>query len=107
MITLGKEKEFKGQASAEQIEAWKKQNREIFELRIEKSVCYLKKPDRQTLKAMAAVAAGDPIKSSEIMLENCWIAGDNSIKTDDVKFLAAVAKLSELIEVKQAELKKL
>jgi hypothetical protein len=101
------EKEINGQVTNEQISMWKNLHGEVFEARIEDSVGYLKKPDRATIKAMAACAQSDPIRSSEILLENCWLGGDERIKTDDSKFLAVVGQLSQLVEIKSAELKKL
>ena len=47
------------------------------------------------------------MKYNEILLNNCWIAGDEEIKKDDALFLGVSAKLADLIEVKEAELKKL
>ena len=49
----------------------------------------------------------DPMKYNEILLNNCWLAGDEEIKTDDALFLGVSTKLGELVEVKEAELKKL
>jgi hypothetical protein len=97
----------KGQATAEQIAMWKNLHGDIFEARVDESIAYLRKPDRATIKAMAAVAQSDPIRASEVLLENCWLGGDETIKTDNGKFLAVSATLSQLVEVKTAELKKL
>jgi len=47
------------------------------------------------------------MKFNEIILENWFIGGDEEIKKDDSLFLAASAKIVELIEVKEAELVKL
>ncbi len=101
------EKELKGSASAEQIAMWKNLYREVFSVIVEDSICYLKKPDRVTIKAIASVGTNDPIRGSEILLENCWLGGDENIKTDDEKFFAASQQLTSLLQVKQAELKKL
>ena len=49
----------------------------------------------------------DPMKYNEILLANCWLAGDEEIKEDDALFLGVSAKLGELVEIKEAELKKL
>jgi hypothetical protein len=97
----------KGEATAEQIAMWKNLHKDVYAIRIEDSIAYLRKPDRATIKAMASFAQSDPIRSSEILLENCWLGGDAEIKTDNDKFLAVSARLGELIEVKNAELKKL
>lgn len=91
----------------EQIKAWKKQHGDIFKLQIEDKVAYLKKPDRKTMSYATSVAAKDPMKFNEIMLNGCWLAGNEEIKTDDALFLGAAAKIAELIEVKEAELEKL
>ena len=96
-----------GHASEEQIQDWKRKYGDVYAIETEGSVCYLHKPDRSTMKAVAAVGMNDPIRSNEVLLENCWLGGDESIKTDDAKFFAVSPKLAELIEVKEAELKKL
>lgn len=96
----------KGQATAEQIEMWKKQHGEVFAVSCEDSIGYLKKPNRQTLSAMSQLLK-DPIKSSEFLLNNCWLGGDESIKTDDEKFLAVVSQLGDLVKIKAAKLEKL
>jgi hypothetical protein len=91
----------------EQIEAWKKKHGNVFKLKIEDKECYLKTPDRKTLSFASSVATKDPLKFNEILLNNCWLGGDEEIKTDDSLFLAASSKIAEIIEVKEAELEKL
>ena len=49
----------------------------------------------------------DPIRSNEVLLENCWLGGDESVKTDDSKFMGVSPVLAEIIQVKEATLKKL
>lgn len=101
------EKNMTGQAEPQQIDAWKKQYGEVYCVEVDGSVCYLHKPDRATLKAVASVGMNDPIRSNEVLLENCWIAGDESIKTDDAKFMGVSPVLAELVQIKEAVLKKL
>ncbi len=91
----------------QQIKAWKKEHGDIFMLQVEDKVAYLKKPSRKALSYATATAAKDPMKFNELMLNSCWVAGDEEIKTDDSFFLAAAAKIAELIEVKEADLVKL
>lgn len=93
--------------SQEQIKAWKAKHKEIFKLIVEDKEAYLKKPDRKILAAATAASSTNPMKFNEVILTNCWLGGDEEIKTDDSYFLGASAKLSELIEIKQAELEKL
>ena len=91
----------------EQIDAWKKQHGEIYAIKVDGKTAYLKKPDRKTLSFASVAGQKDPMKFNEIILENCFIGGDEEIKKDDSLFLAASAKIVELIEVKEAELVKL
>ena len=101
------ERQLKGHASEEQIQEWKRKHGSVYAIETGDSVCYLHKPDRSTMKAVAAVGINDPIRSNEVLLENCWLGGDESIKTDDEKFFSVSPMLAELIEIKEAELKKL
>ena len=91
----------------EQIDAWKKQHGDIYAIKVDGKTAHLKKPDRKTLSFASVAGQKDPMKFNEIILENCFIGGDEEIKKDDSLFLAASAKIVELIEVKEAELVKL
>lgn len=91
----------------EQIDAWKLQHGDIFAIKVDGKTAYLKKPDRRTLSFASVAGQKDPMKFNEIILENCFIGGDEEIKKDDSLFLAASSKIVELIEVKEAELVKL
>ncbi len=66
---------------------------------------YLKKPSRKVISMATAVGGKDPIKFGELILENCWLGGDEHIKTNDDLFLAANAILGNLIKIKTATLK--
>jgi len=91
----------------EQIKEWKRKHGDVFQVEVDGRVAYLKKPDRKTLSAASVLGSKDPLKYNEIMLNNCWLAGDEDIKTDDALFLGASSVLAELIEIKEAEIKKL
>ena len=89
------------------IDAWKKKHGDIFRLKVEDKVCYLRTPDRKTMSFAASVATKDPLKFNEILLSNCWLGGDEEIKTQDDLFLAASSKIAEIIQIKEAGLEKL
>lgn len=92
----------------EHIQGWKEKYKTVHKLIIEDKIAYLRKPDRRTLSlAMTKISKGDIIGGSEAILENCWLGGDTEIKTDDDLFMAAVSKVGDLIQVKEAELEKL
>ena len=95
------------EATKEQIEQWKKQHGDIFYIRHESKRCYLKKPSRKVLGYAMMVAQQNPLKFNEVLLNDCWLDGDEEIKTNDDLFLTITSKIAELIEVKEAELVKL
>ena len=91
----------------EQIKQWKAKYKEVFVLRVDDTVAYLRTPDRATLSYASTLATKDPMKFNEAILTNCWLGGDEEIKTDDALFLSASSKLGELIQIKEATLEKL
>lgn len=93
--------------TSEQIATWKKQHGDIFKVTVEGHECFLKRPDRKTLAYATRAGGQDPIKFNEIILNGCWLDGDETIKTDDTLFLGVSGKLAELIDVKEAEIVKL
>lgn len=81
---------------------------DIFLIELETGeICYLKKPNRTILSAAMVKGKDDVFKYNEIILQNCWIMGDETIKTDIGLFLGVSAKLGEVVEVVTAEIKKL
>ena len=91
--------------TTEQIKEWKAKHGELFEITVEDKSCILHRPTRKDLSYASAVK--DPIKMSEVMLNALWVAGDEEIKEDDSLFLAAIQKMQDILEVKEAEIKKL
>lgn len=95
------------EVTAEQIKKWKKKYGSVSKLSVEDKVAYLRPPDRKTLSFAGSIATKDPMKFNEIILKNCWLAGDEEIKTDDNLFISASGKLADLIDIKEAKLEKL
>ena len=95
----------------DQLEGWKKKfgDGNVFEVAVEDKKVILHKPSRRDLSyAMAGSnQAKDSVKFSEILLNQCWIEGDEEIRQNDDYFLAVVPVLGALAETKEAEIKKL
>jgi hypothetical protein len=93
-------------ATAEQLKEWKAKYGKVFRVKIEEGdkACYLKKPSRKALSYATMAGKENPLKCNEILLNDCWLAGDEEIKTDDALFLSVSPKLTELIETREAEL---
>ncbi len=98
------EQKLKGQATPEQIETWKKKWGKVSGIIVDGHIGYVRKPDRHALSYASTTAQSNPLKSNEMLLNACWLGGSEAIKTDDELFYGAVAKLAELVTVKEAEL---
>lgn len=94
-------------ATAEQIAEWKEKYRDIYEITVDGRVCYLRKPNRRELSYASMAGKSDPMKFNEVILAQCWLGGDEEIKTEDDLFLGVSAQVAQIVEVKEAELKKL
>lgn len=92
----------------EQIQAWKAKYGEVFKISFEdgKEV-YLKKPDRKIMSYAMTKSQTNPLGFAEVVLNQCFLGGDQEVKTNDDYFLGAAAQLEQILEVKNAALKKL
>ncbi|WP_165026815.1 hypothetical protein [Dysgonomonas sp. ZJ279] len=94
--------------SEAQINKWKKEHNEVHVLKVGGKIGYLHNPDRATLSlAMMRIAKNDILGGCTAILENCWLGGDEEIKTNDKLFMGAVGVVGELITAETATLEKL
>ena len=91
----------------QKISEWKAKHGDVFQVEVDGRVAYLKRPDRKVLGAAAVTVKSDPMKYNEVILNNCWLEGDEEIRNNDAMFLGVSAQLAEIIEIKEATLKKL
>lgn len=92
----------------EQLEDWKAKYKAVHILTVENFVGYLRNIDRRTLSAaMNKISRSDIVGAAEIILENCWLGGDDEIKKDDDVFGATVTVIGDLLQTKKAELENL
>ncbi|MDR2475944.1 MAG: hypothetical protein LBD45_08820 [Bacteroidales bacterium] len=96
-----------GEATPEQVETWKKKHGRVFQVKTGESVGYLKKPGRSELSYAGKVGAQKPLDFSEAIFQSCWLGGDETIKSNDEKFLAVSSQLENVISVAEAEIKEL
>jgi len=82
-----------------------------YEIEVEGKVCYLKALDKATLEIVLGMTAGSEnsqlIRAGEVILNRCWVGGDEEIRKNDELTVAAAFQCYELIEIKEATLKKL
>jgi len=91
----------------EQVEAWKAKHGNVYKIEVEGRTAFVKEPDRKALSYAGSVGSKDPIKFNEIILNSCWLGGDEEIKTNDSLFLGVGAVLGEIIKVSEATIVKL
>lgn len=77
----------------------------IYQITVEDKSCIVRKPNRKDLSYISAV--NNPVQMTETLINQLWVEGDEDIRQDDELFLAAAAKLGEIIQIKEAEIKKL
>lgn len=78
----------------------------VFCLRVGDAKCWLKNMDRKLIAMVATTAGSDPIEAAELILENCWLEGDERIKDEDEYFLEAISLLQQLRTSKVGAIKK-
>lgn len=91
-----------------QIDQWKKKHGEVYCISFDDGKkTYIKKPDRKTISFAMTKMQTNPLAYAEVILNRCFIGGDESFQTNDDYFFGASAQLEQIMEVKSAELKKL
>ena len=90
----------------EKINAWKAKYGKVYEIVLDGHHCYLKPPTRQILSLVLSYERTDPLKADEALLQNCWLGGDEIIKTDLNLLLSIRGQMAELFELKKSKLVK-
>ncbi|MCY4418878.1 MAG: hypothetical protein OXB93_03415 [Cytophagales bacterium] len=91
---------------SDKIAVWKKQHGTVYEISVEGKKGFFKAPDRAILGYAMSNQAQDPLSYHEIIARNCWLGGDELLLSEDKLFLSLCTRLGELVEIKEAALKK-
>lgn len=91
----------------EQIQEWKAKYGQVFKITVEDKQCYLRIPTRKDLSYASAAGKDNIFAFNESILNNCWLAGDEEIRTNDEYFLGASEALGGIIKAKKSKLVKL
>jgi hypothetical protein len=111
----------KGEATPEQIEAWKTQHGDVYEIEVEGHVCYVKGFTRESMRfalsqlkikintqtQSAEMDMEKILNIGEIGLQNCWLGGSDEINTNSKLWMAAALQVGEMFEIAEARIKKL
>ena len=87
------------------IDEWKAKHGDLYQISVEGKSCLLRRPTRKDISYASVVR--DPMQLSETMLNQLWLDGDREILEQDDLFLAVVAKMEEVMKIKEAEIKKI
>lgn len=100
-----------GEATPEQIKNWKEMvakkfgdTAQVHQYMVGDKVCYLRSVDRATYSAAAAKVSTSPAKFNDVVLENIWLGGDETIKTDDRYYFGLIDFVEELMAKKKGTL---
>ena len=103
---MSKTKPAEKEVNEQMIQRWKKQHGAVYEIAVEGKKGYFRTPSRATLGYALSTQNKDPLAYNEIIAKNCWLGGDETLLTDDNLFLSICTRLGELVDIKEAELKK-
>lgn len=94
----------KGQATPEQIAAWKKEHGKVFCYDVEDKVCYLRAVDRTTYSLALSKVSTSPAKFNETIVEKIWLGGDEEIRKNDQFYFGLIDFVEELMNKKKGSL---
>jgi hypothetical protein len=88
-------------------DAWKLKHGEVFCIGSSKGDVYVAKPTRAVLSMILTKAKTDVLAAADVILTNCWLHGDESLKQDNGFLLGLVNQLDAIIETVTVEVKKI
>jgi hypothetical protein len=95
------------EVTPEVIAAWKaKYPNGIAEISTGKFKGWLRKPTRNEMREFMSLQT-DPVTYTERILETIWLGGDDELKTNDEAFYSIMPEVQNVLEIKEAQLKKL
>lgn len=96
-----------------EVDLLKKSHGEVYEIIVpandegtEMTYAYIARPKRKILEAVFGMINTNPIQAADVLMKNCWLAGNDLIKTDDDLFMAAAPLVLSIIKIRQGEIKK-
>lgn len=97
------------QTDSKKLEEYKAKYKGVYLITVEDKAALFRKPSRQDISfATAASSQGkDAIAFTESIMKNTFLEGDREILEDDDYFMSAMTVTNEMVESKQAEIKKL
>ena len=89
--------------ASSQIAEWKKQHGEIIKLNVGDTFCIVRHPNLQDIDMSATLGEGDEVKIGQIQLDNCWLYGDEKIRTNHGLLKSAAKQMGYIFPVFEYE----
>jgi hypothetical protein len=96
-----------------QLKQWKTRWGDVYQISVKldtegsTATGYFKKPTLETIAAAGRVMDNDPIRAGQVVFENCWLGGDETMKNSDEAKLAAIREVNKLFRILETEVKKM
>jgi len=103
-----------GQATEEQLKQWKQEiiakygdTSKLFAYEVDALPIYLRSVDRNTYALGTAKVMQNPAKFNEVIIENIWMGGDETLRKNDEYYYGLIEYVEELMTKKKGSLKQL
>ena len=103
-----------GQATEDQLKQWKEEiiakyghNSKLFSYEVDGRICYLRSLDRNTYALATTKVMQSPAKFNEVVIENTWMGGDETLRKNDEYYFGLIEFVEELMTKKKGSLKQL
>jgi hypothetical protein len=95
-----------------QVKQWKSRWGEVTQITVKLdegaiATGYFKKPDLDTISAASRFMDSDQVRGGQIVFDNCWLGGDEIIKTNDEARFATILQVNRLFRILETEVKKM
>lgn len=94
--------------TSEQINSYKAKHGKVFKYKSKDGkMCLLKSPDLNVIDACRTISGGSSVKFDKALVDNCWIDGDEELRTETKYQLGLFDWLGGIIEKVDGELEEL
>lgn len=89
-----------------EIAAWKEKHGQVFEISFQDGKrCFLRQPTRAEVGYAMSKARTNPLGIAEVIVESCWLGGDEEIKSEVGYTVGLTEQIDALIGAKTAQIK--
>lgn len=91
----------------DQIQAWKDEHGLVMKITVEDKVGYFRTPSRKAYSFASKVSSTDPLQFNEIILNDCFLGGNQDLIKHERYFLTMGTHVADLLGIMESSLEKL